>query len=143
MRLYIILFGETLQVSIDNNMDDRFNYTPSTEDGNSKLSALNEFVSNRQFSPTPKVDVPKFEESPYYLQALRYAEPDFSNDDLYPGLHDSVVVGNESNKTLGSFPIFGSGFAQVLPLTMIASKRRKVDLLNKDLLAKKQRLMSE
>ena len=88
------------------------------------ISTLTKYVNpdNANYSAIDNRIAPIDQENEFYKQAVRYAYPDLKQEDFTPGYEKSAVVGEASNKTLGSFPVFS---AAVVAPADIWSKRRK------------------
>jgi len=73
----------------------------------------------------------------FYNQALKYAYPDLNQEDFTPGYQKSAVVGEASNKTLGSFPIFSD--AVIAPADLYSKRRKAIT----DFILDQERLKSQ
>ena len=74
-----------------------------------------------------KIVLPNYEENPYVKMALRFAAPDLDIRDYVPNYDKSSIIGQASNQTLGTFPIFSA--AVVAPSTFAKRKKAIADYI--------------
>lgn len=89
----------------------------ANEDGSSSISdaqvkslsnpLIGAIESSDDKSYTGEIKLPKFDQS-NVDKILQNASPDLSNDDYYPEKSVNPIIGQASNKTLGTFPIFST-----------------------------------
>lgn len=97
---------------------------PGVTNAEPLVNIFKQAMANANPSAPASSNQPRFEDSPYYEQAVRYASPDLDNNDYTPGFQQGAIVGSATNQTLGTFPLFSS--AVIAPFGIWDKKRKAV-----------------